>query len=189
VIAHDVGRREASLDTDFLFTVAEVSVALAGFAGLVTVLANRGTERSRERGVHLLRSMLFVSLMVTAFSLFPRIPEHYGMGPHSVWRVSSGAFFVAWVLYIVPSGMRFRAGFSQMTVTQRWTGCMNYTIHGLVGVSLFLGAVGFWETVAEAVYLSCLFAELYLAGYLFVLLFFDLLAPSAARQAVGPDVE
>jgi hypothetical protein len=153
------------------------------------VLANRGTERSQERGIHLLRSMLFVSLMVTAFALFPRLPKHYGLELSTVWRVSSGAFFVAWVLYVLPSGLRFIASYSHMTATQRGTGFMNYTIHGLVGASLFSGALGIWGTLAEAVYLSCLFAELYLAGYLFVLLFFSLLAPPATQQDVEPDVE
>jgi hypothetical protein len=170
-----LGGGSFGLDTDFLFTVAEVGVAMAGFAGLVTVLANRGTERSRERGVHLLRSMLFVSLMVTAFALFPRLPEHYGLDSAALWSVSSGAFFIAWTLYIVPSGLRFRASFSAMSATQQRTGFMNYTIHSIIGAALFLGVFGVWGSLAEAVYLSCLFGELYLAGYLFVLLFFELL--------------
>jgi len=124
--------------------------------------------------------MLFVSLMVTAFALFPRLPERYGLQPASVWQVSSGAFFLAWVAYIVPSGRRFLANISLMTATQRRTGYMNYSIHALIGGALGLGTFGVWGTLAEAVYLSCLFGELYFAGYLFVLLFFQLLTEPAA---------
>jgi hypothetical protein len=156
-----------------------VGVAMSGFAGLGTVLANRGTARSQERSFHILRSMIFVSLMVTGFALFPRIPEHYGLAPLSVWRVSSGAFFFAWLLYIVPSGRRFHVQISAMTPTQRRTAYMNYSIHFVIGGSLALGAFGVWAGFAQAVYLSCLFGELYLAGYLFVLLFFQLLSEPA----------
>jgi hypothetical protein len=164
------------MDTEFLFTVAEVGVAMAGFAGLGTVLATRGAVRRRERGAHLLRSMLFVSLMVTAFALFPQLPEKYGLPPHSVWRVSSGLFLVAWLIYIIPSGLRFRAVLPKMPSAQRLTGFMNYTIHSVIGIALGLGAFGAWGGVGEAVYLSCLFGELYLAGYLFVLVFLELLS-------------
>ncbi|MCP4003391.1 MAG: hypothetical protein GY725_04270 [bacterium] len=168
------------MDTDYLYTVAEVSVALAGFAGLVTVLARRDDASSAQRDAHLLQSMLFVSLMVTAFSLFPRLPVSFGLAPQSGWRISSGVFFVAWLVYVIPSYRRFSAVSEEFTPGWRRVANLHFGMHGFVGVGLLLGVFGVWGDRSEAIYLSCLFMLLYQASYLFVRLFLRLLARSSS---------
>lgn len=159
--------------------MAEVGVTLAGFSGLVTVLSRRRDVASTQRDAHTLQSMLFVSFMVTAFSLFPRLPASFGVAPQSGWQLSFGTFFLAWLLYIIPSRRRFSALSATLTPFQRRAGNFNLAVHSLVGVGLALGSFGAWGSRSEAVYLSCLFILLYMAGYLFVRLFLRLLAETA----------
>ncbi len=164
------------MDTEYLYTVAEVAVTLAGFSGLVTVLSHRRGGVSAQRNAHSLQSMLLVSFIVTAFALFPRLPASFGMGQQSGWQLSFAALFLAWLLYIIPSRRRYVAVSATLTRLQRRVGNLNFGVHGLTGVGLLLGAFGVWGSRSEAVYLSCLFVLLYMAGYLFVLLFLRLLA-------------
>ena len=160
-------------DSDFLFTVAEVGVAFAGFAGLVTILARRmgqGTESQAE--VHLLYRMLLVSMLTVAAALFPHLPLRFGASEPETWRIASGVFFAAWLLYFVnavrgillnldatsPPGGRFLLFFNQI-------------VHLGAGLALLTAAVGLWDTATPAVYLTALCAMLYMAGCLFVILF------------------
>jgi len=56
-------------DSEYLFTIAEVSAAFAGFAGLVTVLSQRLSENASEFPLRLLRNMLLLALLAVLASL------------------------------------------------------------------------------------------------------------------------
>ena len=86
---------------DTLLTLAEIAVALAGFTGLVGVLGGRAQGANRAISWFRLRAMLEVSLRNAAFAVLP-IPFLGLVSSETVvWRVASGAYFVAVVAYIL----------------------------------------------------------------------------------------
>jgi hypothetical protein len=86
-------------ETDTLLTVAEVAVAFAGFASLVSILG-RGTSDADPRILSVrMRAMLISSLLVVGFSLVPVIMHGYGMPTHNSWVVSSVLLLVTNLVY------------------------------------------------------------------------------------------
>lgn len=76
-------------DSDVLLTIAEVAVAFAGFASLVSIL---GQQDSLDPPLVLglrMRAMLLTSLLVVGFSLVPIVLHEYGLGAHAVWVFAS----------------------------------------------------------------------------------------------------
>ncbi len=80
--------------SDNLALVAELAIALAGFASLVAVVGQRQGRGSRELDVSRLRGMLEFSLLVAGFALIPHIPHQAGMPEALVWQSCSGIFSV-----------------------------------------------------------------------------------------------
>jgi hypothetical protein len=162
---------------DFLFTVAEVAVAFAGFTGLVTVLTQRLAKIQREFDIVRFRDMLLLSLIVAAFSLFPTLPAVFGASEETRWRVSALLFLIAWAgfgLQGLLAGLRLhRSGTRPFSRPLFWS---NLGVHLSAMLALFLVAVdaSLVANVRAAVYLAALFAMLYLAGAYLVALFISL---------------
>jgi hypothetical protein len=162
---------------DFLFTVAEVAVAFAGFAGLVTVLTQRLAKTEREFDVVRFRDMLFLSLIAAAFSLLPTLPSAFGASDEATWRLSAVLFLIAWAgfgLQGLIAGLRLsRSGTRPFSRPLFWS---NLAIHVPAMIALLLVAIDapLVASVRSAVYLAALFAMLYLAGAYFVALFISL---------------
>ena len=86
---------------DTLLTLAEIAVALAGFTGIVGVLGRRTQDPAGAISWFRLRAMLEVALRNAAFAVLP-IPFLGMVSPETlVWRVASGAYFLAVVVYIL----------------------------------------------------------------------------------------
>lgn len=71
-----------------LETLAEVSVALAGFSSILVALRRGPAEPSRGAGSDLFM-VVGGSLLVTLFSLLPLALHHLGLGPQALWRFQS----------------------------------------------------------------------------------------------------
>lgn len=162
---------------DFLFTVAEVAVAFAGFAGLVTVLTQRLGKTEREFDIVRFRDMLLLSLIAAAFSLLPTLPLAFGASDETTWRLSALLFLLAWSAFGLQglvAGFRLsRAGTRPFSQPLFWS---NLVIHVPAMIALLLVAVDatLVQDVRPAVYLAALFAMLYLAGAYFLALFIAL---------------
>jgi hypothetical protein len=161
----------------FLFTAAELAVAFAGFAGLVTVLTQRLTKTQREFDVVRFRDMLLLSLIAAAFALFPTLPIAFGANEEITWRVSSGLFVVAWAgfgLQGLLAGLQLsRSGSRPFLRPLFWNNLAAY----IVSVAALLLVAAGADVVADvraAVYLAALYVLLYLAGAYFVALFISL---------------
>ena len=77
-----------------LSTMAEVGVALAGFAALVGVVGRRSDgEPSPEVGLRLLFG-LETSLSLVAASLLPLVPLAFGLADETVWRASASVWLI-----------------------------------------------------------------------------------------------
>lgn len=68
-----------------LQTFAEVAVAFAGFASLISLLGRSSEFLDGSR----LLGMVRTSLLVTGFALFPFVPLAIGMSEHGAWRLSA----------------------------------------------------------------------------------------------------
>jgi hypothetical protein len=79
---------------DHLSTIAEVGVALAGFAALVGVVGRRAEGgASPEVGLRLLFG-LETSLSLVAASLLPLVPLTFGLDDATAWRISASVWLV-----------------------------------------------------------------------------------------------
>ena len=88
------------VEADFLFTIAEVAAAFAGFSTLVVVVARRSRDTTGRLATTRLTNMLRLSLLVILFSLVPYLPTYSGLSKIGAWRVSSGLFATLWLAYI-----------------------------------------------------------------------------------------
>ncbi len=96
-------------EAEILLTTAEIAVAFAGFASLVTILGRRSSRVDPRIIAMRFRGMLTNSLLVVAFSMIPLLLFRYGLRETAVWRISSvllalagGTNFLALVLHARP---------------------------------------------------------------------------------------
>jgi hypothetical protein len=165
-------------DGDLLLTIAEVAVAFAGFASLVSILGRRSSRDSPVVQAARLRGLIVSSLVVVAFSFLPFVPHRFGSSEPAVWRLSSAVFALAGAgMAVVAFGNLGRvrsAGAISPGFT--WRGVV---IGGalLVAEALLLGnASGGFPSSPAAVYIVSLLLFLGLAGFMFANLLLSFLA-------------
>jgi hypothetical protein len=165
--------------TELLFTIGEIAVAFAGFAGLVVALARRGDRSAAEAQLDVvhLKNVLAQSLFAVAFALLPAMLEAMGVGVGTAWRVSALLFAVLYGLYlgrIVPAG---NAGFRNSGQRVPLLFRLNSVIGFLMVGALILCAAGIAPT---ATYLPVLGFCLYGSGTSFVRVFLSVARGAAA---------
>jgi hypothetical protein len=154
-------------DFDFLFVVAQVAVAFAGFASIVVALLQVGSREHPGLESVRLTGLLFSSVTTVFFSLVPYICARLISDDESAWRISSALFFlvIGWMfVYGMVLGRRL-AGTGLRAPVARW---------GIPLVSfapvplLFANALGAFGQRTAAVYEVCLLLSLCLAGSAFI---------------------
>jgi hypothetical protein len=88
-------------ETEILLTIAELSVAFAGFASVASILGRRFSQEDPRINAGRLSIMLIVSFTATGLALTPIIPMILDWPSRWVWR-SSGAFGLAVQAIVVP---------------------------------------------------------------------------------------
>ena len=83
------------IESDILLTVAELSVAFAGFATLAGVLGKPRSVDAAIMNAARLRGMLESAILALAFALIPFVPFLFGLGQNASWRLAAAAFLVA----------------------------------------------------------------------------------------------
>ncbi len=152
-------------DAEFLFIVAEVAVAFAGFASIVAVLGQRSTRDHPLLDASRLRGLLECSLVVVAFSLFPYVATRFFVDDSVAWRLSSG-LFAAVALRVTVGMLTRRRQFAGIPVSHG----IRVTILALYVapfLPLLLIAAGFISERGPATYLLCLLIYLFAAGFAF----------------------
>ncbi len=154
-------------ETDILFLIAELAVALAGFSAVIGVLGSRsGRSDIRVDGLRL-QVMLETSLFVAAAVIVPAILDRFGIASHAVWRISSAIFLV----YQIPGefvSARRTKKMPEMTVSRLNVNTLNWALSigaDLVALGVLLDLFG---TRAAAWYIVAVFALLVMSGLLFV---------------------
>jgi hypothetical protein len=158
-------------DSEYLFTIAEVSAAFAGFAGLVTVLSQRLSGGASEFGLKLLRNMLLLALLTVLASLAPYVVARLGVAEPSAWRIAAAAFFLGWFSYlvaVVPSAFKYVRA-APLLESGLWYPHLG--LHAVAGGALLAIAAGRWAGIAPGLYILVLFIMLYMVCYLLLRLF------------------
>jgi hypothetical protein len=166
------------VSNDFLFIVAEIAIAFAGFAGLVVAISGR-QDRSAERAhleLVLLRNVLLIGLLVVAFALFPSLLSELGAEPEIAWRVSASMYFLALGGLAVRNAPRHIA--AQQAANQRVpvTVWLTTTLTFVLLIVLALCALGL---LPASSYLVALSGSLIMAGASFVRVFMSVGGASA----------
>jgi hypothetical protein len=76
--------------TDALLSLAELAVAITGFAAIVIVFRRRESGRWERLGANSFNGMLFHAMTALVFCLLPVALEALEIDPPTIWRVSSG---------------------------------------------------------------------------------------------------
>jgi len=80
---------------ELLPTLAEIAIAFAGFASLVSILGGRSSGERLVANLLRLRGMLQSAMMVLAFSLAPFLPAKFGVSDDMSWRIAGALFALA----------------------------------------------------------------------------------------------
>ncbi len=173
--------------TDALFNVIEASLALAGFAGVVTALDQRSAghwrREDRDRIVNLLTATLFAFVS----SLFALTLIYADVA--SVWRVSSVALILFVLVGAVVGGLgvlRRRRQDPAFSVRTSYFAAIYLSVAASIVLQLanLLRFDAFWPYFAGLAVLLCIGASQFAR-----LLWFGFLRRLAAQQSVEPDVE
>jgi hypothetical protein len=147
---------------DTLLTIAELAVALAGFASLVSVIGGRVNDAPRISASLRLRAMLEIALRNAAFALLPLPFLQFAPSDPSVWRVSSGVYVAATAAHVL-FGLR-----SAAALREGWHSVSNlilFSITVVVGLANVFGLAG---SNAFSLYLGNMLLGLGAAGLSFI---------------------
>jgi hypothetical protein len=94
---------------DLLIGIAEISIALTGFAGIVVVLGRRASGPWPLADQYHLRSLIENGLLAVLAALLPFAVLQHTNDPSIIWRVSSGIFGAVSAMHaVVIQGLRQR---------------------------------------------------------------------------------
>ena len=167
------------MHTELLFTIGEIAVAFAGFAGLVVALARRGDrspEEARLDVVHL-KNVLAQSLFALAFALIPATLGAMAVDVDTAWRGSAWLFAVIYGPYLVSAVRAGYAGFRASGQRVPLLFQVNSALGFVMVVALVSCGAGFAPT---STYLPVLAFCLYGSGISFVRVFLSVARGGAA---------
>lgn len=153
-------------ETEVLLTIAEISVAFAGFASLASIFGRRSSHKDAFVDAGRVMNMLTVSLTVTVLALFPLVLVLLGLPTRWVWG-TAGGFGMFAIFALVPAVLRRtavmkrHAGFS--TTRSYW----NYAFTALSLIALGCCVFGVPSDKPLAAYIGGLIALLVVSGSLF----------------------
>jgi hypothetical protein len=100
-----------------LQTIAEVSVAFAGFTGVVVAFGRRPGQDDSPINAHAFKAMLASSLQALIFAVLPFFAVACGAREPGLWRVAS-----AFMLVGLAVGATMDVGFARRADRAEWTG-------------------------------------------------------------------
>lgn len=130
--------------TEALLALAQFSLALAGFTGVVIAFGWRGGDWHAADSFRIWRA-LFTSLGAAFLSLVPVAIELLGVEGEAVWRWSSAAFAfyaILWASFDAPRHWRMRAVLRG--VVPAWGPGLLYAIAACIFVAQVLNVFGVW---------------------------------------------
>lgn len=151
---------------DQLLTLAEVSVALAGFAGVIaTFQGRRGSRRSRGDALGL-TTMVTMSLMVATMSAVPLAILNFGIAEPLVWSAASALFAAIYVIFLIY--IRSRMISVKMKGANRLIILCWWAYNFLIVIALFSNIADSDSQRQYGKYFIALLNPLLFSGYMFV---------------------
>jgi hypothetical protein len=161
---------------DTLHTIAEVGIAITGFAGIVAAIRGRDSVSSRPSAADPLAGLLGASLGTVFFCFVPEWIHAATASPDAVWRTALAICGFYRLVYIGLVLKALRGGAGAQRTTPRWI-----TLPGVsLGVLHLVAAAGFFSDFHYFLYLSGLFWGLVISLMHFSTL---LLGPSPESRA------
>ena len=151
--------------TDLLLIGTEVSVAFAGFAGIIATFQFRDeTKINRGRIVGLTMIVQF-SLMCSLFCVFPLLLSHFDLEDATLWSIVScfGLVYICYSMYFINKNMR---GAVRKKSARLLFGLF-YGAAALVSLSLVLNIADLAFHKEPGPYLTAIVFGLSLVGYMF----------------------
>jgi hypothetical protein len=165
---------------EVLTVIAEISIALAGFSGIVVAFRQRGIEAWPEHERVRLRFMLGVACVTLLFSLLPFVPHHLAVQHSVTWVFSSTAFSAGLVGVALVAYFGTRAHLNRLSRGWFYT----YLIGSVVSaLGLLCNGVGVFGPAYPGVYLAGLGWLLFFSTTLFVRLVLSPSLPPGAQDA------
>jgi hypothetical protein len=96
--------------TETLLSLAQLAVAITGFAAIVVVFSRRESGHWRRRGANSFNGMLFHSAAALVFCLLPVALGALDLPALTVWRVASGLLGALLALHAAIVAIRLAAG-------------------------------------------------------------------------------
>jgi hypothetical protein len=153
----------------FLDTIAQVSVAIAGFSGLAAAFRTRRMRDWVEWERIWFWYILTWSFGSLLFSLLPPVLEGLGLAPSGAWVLSS-LFLVLFILAAVGLGARRGAKLHRLgTLHPRWGATAAAALPALGAAALLLGSVAGVGVSPSGAYQLALFVTLGQACFSFLL--------------------
>lgn len=165
-------------DLDALLTIAEVAVAFAGFASIVSVLGRRSDRDISRFNRAALRGMIFCSLAVVFCAFAPLVPLRFGLESLLAWRLSSLfllAVSVALFLAGLQDGRRLRQ--AGVPLGMRLSAAIPLIAVAALAAAAAAGLGG----KTPALYLLALLLLLAIAGLLFSGILLTFLTPRSSK--------
>ncbi|MFT5501844.1 MAG: hypothetical protein ACI88G_001983 [Woeseiaceae bacterium] len=154
--------------SDVLIVVAEISVALVGFSGIIAVFRQRDISSWPPHIAYRFSFMCGQALFVMAFALLPFIPYYTARFSESTWQISSALFAIStacfmWLTY-------YKAKKLPVTASAHLSSGWMLTYQS--GMFLFIlllaaNALSFMGSAGPAAYLATLGWQLFIATSLF----------------------
>ncbi len=171
--------------SELLLVGIEVSVAFAGFAGVIATFQFRGAARIDRGDVVGLTMIVSFGLWCAFFSTLPLILSIFEIEPEIIWAICSGigAIYVSYAMYFIYKSM-------QGAVASLTTRLLFGTFQGIAAflvLSMILNASDSVFHKEPGPYLASISFGLCLVGYMFVrLLLRPLWKAVRAQEAPSP---
>ncbi|GEM_PF-5993354 len=172
------------MHADFLYIVAEIAAAFAGFSSLVAAISRRSEDapepispRSEDAPEQLemdfrtLRNVLLLSLQAVLYALLPNLLERQGLTPEVAFRIAGAFLFMAGGAYVLFTIRQLPNAYHQLGRTVPSSFKLNA---GLILAGCAMQAASALGLVPIHTYLVSLSFFVYCAGFGFVRLFVSL---------------
>jgi hypothetical protein len=165
------------VETDILFTLAEVAVAFAGFSSLVAVLGQKDSlDDLRVLGVRM-RAMLLTSLAVVGFAILPALLSRYGLAPREIWRLASIGLLLTSCGFVAWTRVSLRTLDRTGVIRTRLQRFLIVPTVALVNAGLLVSVAVNVFLASSALYVTGLVLLLFQSGFTFTHIVFSFLPP------------
>ena len=155
------------IDHDVLIVLAELVLPPGRLSAIIGVLSTRRDSTDLKVNALRLQVMLETCFMVAAVALIPIILDKFGVNHNLLWRTASASFLCIAIPFEIVARNRTKH-VPNMTLTKINVNTINWALSigaDIVLVAILLNLVGTWS---DAFYIVAMFAQLTLAGILFV---------------------